>query len=802
MSDVLRCFHCHQPVPRGLDLHVEVEGSEEPMCCYGCQMVTSTIVDQGLTHFYRFREVDADGVPQALVPDELSKLNEKMKAYDDPDIQREFVRQGDILEVTLAVEGMTCAACAWLIERQLRSTPGIEHVVVNATTDRVNVRWHPDQAQLSDILAAIHQIGYRALPFQQADLEQDFENKRRSYVMRLGVAGLASMQTMMVAFGLYYDDIDDLHRLYFWWVSLLFTAPVIVYSCQPFFANALRALRARSVNMDVPVSLAMLLAFVASFYATVMDTGEVYYECVSMFAFLLLAGRYLELLAKQRAVANAANLMKLIPAIAEKREGDEWSRVMVKYLQAGDEIRVKPGDAVPVDGDLISNAAWCDESLLTGESRPVAKKTGDDLFAGSVNQQDPFTMRVTGTHQETLLSSIVTMQDTAMAEKPRFARLADRASRYFVAATLLIASATFFSWLMLAPADAFWITLAVLVATCPCALALAAPTAMSGAINRLNRAGVLLKNALVLEALPGIRTLCVDKTGTLTQGKFSLIESWYQDTAQENFYQSLALTLEQNSEHPLARPFQQFAQPTLRLDNVSNQPGEGLTGLYQGQDYRIGSLEYVRQWLPDASSPLPRANVFLCNRQQVLAAWRVDDELRPDALDMVRWFKQQGYQLVMLTGDQASRAQALATELGIDDVRSEMRPQDKLNAVKSLQAQGPVMMIGDGINDAPVLAQADASVTFASGTELAQSGSDVVILNGRLHALQSLLNTGRLTRRIIRQNLCWALLYNLIILPLAVTGQVGPLWAMLGMSLSSLIVVSNSLRLMRNERGG
>lgn len=802
MSEILRCFHCHQPVPKGFHLHVEVEGTAKPMCCYGCQMVTSTIVDQGLTHFYRFREVDADGVPQALVPDELSKLNEQMKAYDDPDIQREFVRSGEVNEVTLAIEGMTCAACAWLIERQLRSMDGVEHVVVNATTDRVNVRWHPQSTQLSDVLAAIHQVGYRALPFQQADLEQGFEKKRRSYIMRLGVAGLASMQTMMVAFGLYFDDIDDLHRLYFWWVSLLFTAPVIVYSCQPFFANAWRALRARSVNMDVPVSLAMLLAFVASFYATVRDTGEVYYECVSMFAFLLLAGRYLELLAKQRAVANAANLMKLIPAIAERREGDGWSRVMVKYLEAGDEVRVKPGDAVPVDGELISDAAWCDESLLTGESRPVAKKSGDSLFAGSVNQQDPFSMRVTGTHQDTLLASIVTMQDTAMAEKPRFARLADRASRYFVAATLIIASATFFSWLMLAPADAFWITLAVLVATCPCALALAAPTAMSGAINRLNRAGVLLRNALVLEALPGIRTLCVDKTGTLTQGKFNLIESWYVDPQQQNHYEQLARSLEQHSEHPLARPFQQFNQQNVVLESVSNQPGEGLTGLYAGEDYRIGSLEFVRQWLPDASSPLSRANVYLCDRKRILAAWRVDDELRPDALDMVNWFKQQGYQLVMLTGDQANRADALAAELRIDDVRSGMRPQDKLNAVKALQAQGPVLMIGDGINDAPVLAQADASVTFASGTELAKAGSDVVILNGRLHALQSLLNTGRLTRRIIRQNLMWALLYNAIILPLAVTGQVGPLWAMLGMSMSSLIVVSNSLRLMRNDRGG
>ncbi|RUO25686.1 copper-translocating P-type ATPase [Aliidiomarina minuta] len=802
MSSAVRCFHCHQPVPAGLNLSVEIDGEDKPMCCYGCQSVADTIVSQGLIHFYKFREIDDEGVPQALVPEELDSLHEQVKAYDDPDIQREFVRSGDVNEVTLAVEGMTCAACAWLIERQLRGLSGIQHVVVNATTDRVNVKWLPETLKLSDILASIHKVGYRALPFQQADLEQSFEKTRRSYIMRLGVAGLASMQTMMVAFGLYYDDIDDMHRLYFWWVSLLFTAPVIVYSCQPFFANAIRALRARTVNMDVPVSLAMMLAFVASFYATVFDTGEVYYECVSMFAFLLLAGRYLELLAKHRAVANAANLMKLIPAFAERRHDDEWQRVMVKYLQMDDEIRVKPGEPIPVDGELISEQAWCDESLLTGESRPIAKQQCDSLYAGSVNQQSPLIMKVKSTHQDTLLAGIVSLQDTAMQQKPRFARLADIVGRYFVIGTLTVSSLTFLSWMLLSPADAFWVTLAVLVATCPCALALAAPTAMSGAINRLNRSGVLVKNAAILEILPKVNTLCLDKTGTLTQGRFSLVQSWFREVGNESQYSAIARSLEQYSEHPLARPFQQIAVQEVSLDNVDNQPGQGLSGLHKEQDYRIGSLNYIQQWHPDAQSPLPQANVYLCDRSGILAAWQVDDELRPDALDMVNWFKKRGFKLIMLTGDHQDRAMSMAKILGIEDVRAGLQPKDKMESLRELQQHGAVMMVGDGINDAPVLAQADASVTFASGTELAQAGSDVVILNGRLHALQGLLHTGTLTRAIIRQNFAWALGYNAVILPLAVTGHVGPLWAMLGMSISSLIVVSNSLRLLKKPRGG
>lgn len=784
------------------------------MCCYGCQSVAETIISQGLIHFYKFRQVDADGVPQALVPDALQALNEQVKTYDDPDIQREFVRghdSADLHEVTLAIEGMTCAACAWLIERQLLGANGVKHVVVNATTDRVNLKWNPQQIKLSDILASIHQIGYRALPFQQADLEQSFEKKRRSYILRLGVAGLASMQTMMVAFGLYYDDIDNTHRLYFWWVSLLFTAPVIVYSCQPFFANAARALRAKTVNMDVPVSLAMLLAFVASFYATIFDTGEVYYECVSMFAFLLLAGRYLELLAKHRAIANAANLMKLIPAIAERltqdaQEGEVWQQIMVKYLQADDVIRVKPGEPIPVDGKLLSAKAWADESLLTGESRPVAKQQGDTLYAGAINQNSPLQMRVTGIHQETLLSSIVSLQDTAMEQKPKFARLADVVGRYFVIATLLISSLTFFSWMLLSPPDAFWITLSVLVATCPCALALAAPTAMSGAINRLNRGGVLVKNATILEVLPRIKTLCLDKTGTLTQGRFSIIASWTRPTLPQGMDSAtiaqLASSIEQYSEHPLARPFQQQAQPGLAVSNVDNQPGAGLSAFYNGQDYRIGSLNFIREWHPNAQIPLPKANVLLCDRSGILAAFQVDDEVRADALAMVQWFKKQQIHVVMLTGDEDTRASALANQLGITEVHANLKPADKLKHLQAFQAEAPVMMVGDGINDAPVLAQADASLTFASGTELAQAGSDGVILNGRLNAMQRVFEVGRTTRQIIRQNFSWALGYNAVILPLAITGHVGPLWAMLGMSASSLIVVTNSLRLMRKKPGG
>ncbi|WP_194755635.1 heavy metal translocating P-type ATPase [Aliidiomarina indica] len=794
------CFHCFEPVPQGLDLTVTIDGSEQPMCCYGCQSVAETIVEQGLTHFYKYRDTSKTDIK--LIPDELSQIDEQLKKYDDPDIQREFVRSNAHQQsATLAIEGMTCAACAWLIEKQLHNASGVTKVVVNSATERVQVIWDDRHIQLSQILSAIYAVGYKALPFQQADIEASYERKRRGYIRRLGVAGIASMQTMMVAFGLYFEDIDETTKLYFWWLSLLFTAPVIVYSCQPFFANALRALKARTLNMDVPVALAMAIMFIASFYATVTDTGDVYYECVTMFAFFLLSGRFLELQARHKAVANAANLMKLIPAIAERQTSEgEWEQVMVKYLEAGDIIRVRPGDTIPVDGHLESDTAWCDESLLTGESRPVAKRPQEVLYAGSVNQEQAILLRVSATRQDTLLSSIIHMQDSAMEQKPSFVRIADVVSRYFIAAMLIVTALTYGAWWFIDQDRAFWVTLAVLVATCPCALSLAAPTAMSGAVSRLNRVGILLKQAALIERLPSMKTICVDKTGTLTQGKFSIVNEWLlSDDLSDNEILRLAASLEQASEHPLSRPFRQRAAV---LPNVTteNHPGAGIIGRYHKVTYRIGSFEFIKQIAPQVESPDSRANVFLANSEGLIAAWQVDDQARPDAAETIAWCSQQGYQVVMLTGDSSERAQAMAEKLGIHQVFAELKPADKLWHLQALQVNGPVLMIGDGINDGPVLAAADGSITFASGSDLAQSGSDVVILTGDLGALRRLQETSQLTRRIIRQNFAWALGYNLTILPLAVTGQVGPLLAMLGMSMSSLIVMTNSLRLMRDVR--
>ncbi|MEX1222605.1 MAG: heavy metal translocating P-type ATPase [Idiomarina sp.] len=789
------CFHCLQPIPADTSIEVEVAGKPREVCCHGCQAVAGTIAAHGLTHFYQFRDI-SNPTSVELVPAELQAL----EAYDNDELQQRFVQHtdsGTSRQITLSVDGMTCAACAWLIEREVMRCNGVLQVGVNATTERVQIRWTPEQARLSQLLKAIHGIGYKALPFQQDMAEQDFARKRKQYVKRLGVAGLATMQVMMIAVALYFGAVGDLAsdmQLFLWWVSLAFATPVILYSAQPFYISALRSIQASRPNMDVPVSIALLGAYSASAYATFTAQGEVYFESVSMFTLFLLAGRYIELLARQRAVSVAANLVKLLPAIAERELDQTTEQVLVQQLQPGDIIRVKPGTTLPVDGELLSSRAQVNESLMTGESRPVTKQQGEAMLAGSVNQSQSVRLKVTATQHDTVLAGIVALQDSALASKPKLALMADKIASVFVWRLLIVAALTFFIWTWIDPSKAFWVTLAVLVATCPCALSLAAPTAVTGAIHRLNKHSVLVRNGDILENLHQIKTIIFDKTGTLTTGNFELQQSHYYSQNQ-SAVNDLVASIESYSEHPLATPFRNLgkATPIAQIEHIA---GQGLVATTSaGNNYRLGSLAFVQQWHAEFLPSNSGSNVFLSDNNQVLAEFEVQDALREDAKSTLQALKAKDYRLVMLTGDSAERAQRVAAELGIDEVYAKRTPADKLTQLKQLQSEQPVMMVGDGINDGPVLAQADVSMSFAAAADLAKASADTISLSGKLDHVALVLGTGIRCRQIMRQNVTWALVYNVSILPVAMAGFVTPYIAAIGMSVSSLLVLGNSLRL-------
>ncbi|SDB04492.1 Cu2+-exporting ATPase [Pseudidiomarina indica] len=800
------CYHCLQPLPEDGGYTVVLAEQEVPVCCYGCQAVAETIAQQNLLHFYRYRDT-SNPLQVPLLPEELQQLT----AYDDEQLQQQFTRHDEhgLRSINLSVEGMTCSACAWLIEQHLGRVAGVRKVQVNATTERVYIQWQPEQAKLSELLHAMAELGYRALPFQAANQEQEFKRRRRYFVKRLGVAGIGMMQVMMIAVGLYFGVVSDLTpdlQQFMWWVSFLMTTPVLFYSAQPFFASAIRSLQAGRPNMDVPVTFALISTYGASAYATIMNRGEVYFESVTMFTFFLLVGRYFELLARQKAVAAASNSIKLLPAVAQRvLPSGELESVSVSQLQLGDIVQVLPGTTVPADGALLSDTAHVNESILTGESRLIQKRQQETVLAGSVNQQQPIRLRVTATQQETVLASIIELQDLALSRKPKLALMAETMADKFVSRILMLSGLTFLIWTFIEPNEAFWVALSVLVATCPCALSLAAPTAVTGAIHKLNKSGILLRNADMLQVLPDIKTIFVDKTGTLTTGEFKLqqLHCYAHEHIDEQAVRAVVQAIESYSEHPLAAALTQLTKKSVNVTEVQTVIGYGLQAVWtppgtaDAEPIRVGSLRFVREWHPQFQPQLTAAQVFVATPETVLAELHVGDRIRPDTPATIAALQAQGIEVIMLTGDRQDLAEQVAQELAIQQVYGDLLPADKLAKVTAAQEQGPVAMIGDGLNDGPVLAQADVSITFGHAADLARTAADVILLRNEFSALTHCRDITLTAQQILKQNIRWALIYNVGIIPVAMAGFVTPYIAAIGMSLSSLIVLLNSLRLYR-----
>ncbi|WJW75735.1 heavy metal translocating P-type ATPase [Thiohalobacter sp. IOR34] len=799
------CFHCGLPVPKGAPYQAVIDGQPRPMCCPGCQAVAESIVAAGLGDFYRHREGPARTV-QELVPEALRE----MALYDQPELQKSFVHAeaGSVREASLILEGITCAACVWLNERHVGALPGVLSFQVNYSTHRARVRWDDSRIHLSDILKAISAIGYIAHPFDPGRQEAVYKKERGQALRRIGVAALGTMQVMMIAVGLYagdYQGMDPELREFLRWVSLLIALPVVLYSARPFFQSAWRDLRRRRPGMDVPVALAIGGAFLASAYNTLTGGAEVYYDSVTMFTFFLLTGRYLEMSARHRAGQAAEELVRLMPATATRiaEDGSE-ERVAAVQLEPGDRVLVRPGETVPADGRVLEGQSSVDESLLSGESLPQPCAPGQPLIGGTVNIESPLLMQVEKVGEDTVLSAIVRLLDRAQTEKPRVARLADRVAGWFVVALLLLAAAVAWYWWRTDPAHAFAITLSVLVVTCPCALSLATPVAVTAATGALTRLGLLTTRSHALETLARVSHMVFDKTGTLTEGRLQLVRVQRLGQLTRDRCLAIAAALEQGSEHPLARALVRESEVRLAALEVRAVPGEGVEGEVQGRRYRIGSREFALG-LGGRSRPLPAALeeetgtlVFLADGRGLLAVFVFEDRMRPGAQQALQALRELGIEVSLLSGDAERPVRRVARALDIEHAVSGLKPQQKLAHLKALQAQGAVVaMVGDGVNDAPVLAGAQVSIAMGGGTQLAASAADMVLLSEQLPHLADGVRTARRTLSVIRQNLGWAAVYNLCAVPLAVAGWVAPWMAAIGMSLSSLLVVLNSLRLRR-----
>lgn len=809
----LACYHCGLPVPESLDLPVQVLGKRQQMCCIGCQAVAQSIVDNGLGEYYANRDAMPES-PREAMPAVL----EQLVLFDHAEFQKSFVRElgENELEASLMLEGITCAACVWLNEQHIGQLPGVTGVDVNYTTRRAKVRWDERKIKLSEILAAISSIGYRAYPYDAAKHEELAQKERKDAMWRLWVAGFGMMQVMMYAIPVYLArdgdmsaDIETLIR----WASLLLTLPVVLYSSAPFFKGAWRDLRLRRVGMDVPVALGVGGAFAASVWATLTQSGVVYFDSVAMFVFFLLGGRYLEMTARQKAVSVTEALTKLLPAFCQRLPGYPQNRepdqVLVSDLCVDDVILVHPGDTIPADGRVVEGVSNANEALLTGESRPVAKRPGDSVTGGGINMESPLVVRVDQVGEGTRLSAIIRLMERAASEKPQIVEMANRVAQWFVASLLLVAVVVAVGWYLVDPSKALWITVSVLVVTCPCALALATPISLTVAAGALAKDGLLVTRGHALETLARATHFVFDKTGTLTRGEMRLLEVVVAEGGSQEQALVLAAALELASEHPLALALRHASQGVEipAAEQVRAEGGSGLEGRVNGKLLRIGRPDYAAA-LGGKGDPVWPVSwqesgdtvVALGGEEGILAFFRLGDDLRPEAQTLVNTLKGLGCKVLLMSGDAEPVARRVGVQLGIDDIRGALSPQGKRDAVTALQSSGAVVaMVGDGVNDAPVLAQAQVSVAMGAGAHLARAQADLVLLSENLEHLRRGVLRSRFTLRIIHQNLVWSFLYNFLALPLAALGYVTPWAAGIGMSASSLLVVLNALRIQKKD---
>lgn len=785
------CFHCLESVPAGFSAHVVIDNTSQPMCCIGCQAVAQNIIDQGMTDYYKYRTVSAGKVEQ-LVPEQLAFI----KSYDNEDIQDEFIStHNNNSEVLLSVEGITCAACAWLIEKQLLNLKSVKRVDVNTSTNRAMIHWDKSATPLSELITSLAEIGYKAYPFQ-SDLEaQQKQQTAKAYIRRLGVAGLMTMQVMMFAFAMYFgmfSGMDSNFEQYFRWISLILATPVILYSALPFLSNAINGLKSKQLNMDLPVSLAIFGAYGASCYATVMEVGEVYFESICMFTFLLLLGKYLEFRARLKASEFTANLQKLLPLTARTLDerGNEHI-IAAKKLKLNDIVLIKAGETIPADGILVKGSTSVDESMMTGEHQPVRKYIDHNVYAGTVNHDGIIEIKINKLGQNTLLNQIIRLQHNALTKRPRLVEITDKVAQWFVAVLLVFASITAIGWYQVDPDVAFWITISVLVATCPCALSLAIPTALTCAVATLTRKGILIKQAHVLETLSKLTLFAFDKTGTLTQGKFSLdVIDILDDNYSKEQILDIAAQLESYSEHPIASAFKEF-KGQRKFDDVQLHPGIGISAQFDNTHYAIGKSGWF-----DTKKTNAQATLYI--NKQAVARFYFVDKVKADADKLINVLQAANLSCHMLTGDASDAGAKVAKKLKLDSVLASCSPKDKQNAVDHWSSQGEIVaMVGDGVNDSPVFASAHLSIAMETGADISKNSADVVLLNSDLASISHLLTIAKQTRRIIKQNLALSLLYNGSILPLAAMGLVAPWMAVIGMSASSIIVICNSLRLLK-----
>lgn len=790
----VECFHCGLPA---LD-HCggDINGQRYEFCCLGCRAVTEMIFSGGLDNFYAYRDQHSNRV-------ELS--SKKFTAFDLPDVQSDFVYSvsENILRIDLSLSGITCAACAWLIENHIKKIPGVSSIHVNVANHTARVLWDKNQLLLSDLLTEFLNIGYQAYPANESNLISQRKKESHTALQRLGVAGLGMMQVGMVAIALHAGALQGMNtdwQHYLRWISLIFAIPIICYSAQPFFMNAYRSLKLKHLTMDVPVALALLLAFFASCIATLKNTGDVYFDSVAMFTFFLLFGRYLEMRSRHSRYAEAWRLSQILPLSVERAANDEKHEIVpLTSIQVNDKIFVGAGDFIPCDGTLVDDFAYVDESLLTGESLLKKKYAGDEFYAGSLNGDVGVTLIVSAVGKDTQMAAVQELTELAQQQKPKLQGLIDKVSGYFVAAVLIISCVTGIGWWLVSPENAFWIVLSILVVTCPCALSLATPAALTFATVSMRKIGLLITAPHVLEGLKEINHIVFDKTGTLTQGKLSVSRVVTLSDKTEKEALALIASLEQYFNHPIARAFSIYRHDSP-VEHAKNYPGMGVEGVIHNICYRFGLAEFSCELLRNSNAndflyPSAGSWQLLVNEDEPIAWVLLQDSPREGLHHTLQALQKNNMKISLLSGDRVENVTQFSQGIEFYAVIGGASPGEKLNQMHEWRERGDkILFVGDGLNDLPILSGADISIAMGDATHLARTKADVVLLNSHLMSLVDMFHIAMVANNRIKQNMLWAIGYNIIALPAAIMGLIPPYLAAIGMSVSSLVVVFNSLR--------
>jgi Cu+-exporting ATPase len=787
----IKCDHCHLE----FDESVMIVDGEHYFCCKGCQGVYHLLSEEGLDAFY-----DKVGETKLAPPTEQF---EDSANFDSPAFYDRFVTTNSdgFQEVSLIIEGIHCAACVWLNEKALHRMEGVVDVHINYTNNKARIVWADHTVKLSAIIDMVRAIGYNAFPYDPSLQEVRANKERKDYYLRMTVATFAAMNIMWVAiaqYAGYFTGITQDIKTILNYAEWALATPVLFYSGWVFFRGAWFGMKTRVVNMDILVATGATLTYFYSIYITLFERGEAYFDSVTMIITFVLFGKFLEVLSKKSAADTLDVIGKHVPSEVTIIEGETSRTVNVSEVKVGDVIVLKAGEKSAIDGEIVEGEGSFDESSLTGESDPIYKRPGDGVISGTTSIDALVRYKATKDFAHSTISNLVAMLERAMGKKPKIEQLANTLSEYFSLVILLLSLVTFLVWWFWPHSfeNAFMVGISVIIIACPCALALATPVATLVGLGQGAKRGILFKEAAQLETMAKADTLVLDKTGTVTVGRPEVVDvTWYEEADRGILY-----ALVQSSKHPVSQGIANYltgeAEGGLVLEEVRQVSAKGMVGRFGGKMLLGGNAELMRENGISADKQSELTLFYYAVDGKLVACFELSDQPKEGAAETIDFLKHAGIDVFMLTGDHERAAARIADEVGIENYRAELTPDAKAAAIEAMQAEGRVVvMAGDGVNDILALANADIGIAMGNGSDIAIDVSDVVLLNDTLTSLGEAFKIGRTTFSLVKQNLGLSLVYNGITIPLAMAGYIIPLIAAISMSISSLLVVGNSMRI-------